>query len=72
MTIIKGCYFKQIYEEKSSRLISGLSLPPIEKGPYRFVDCTFHPRLWSAIQQLYIPKGCETVNSYFFVPIQDS
>ena len=52
MKEIKNHYFKLSHNERTT-LISGLPLPDPEGGPYRFVRCSIHPRLWSAIRQLY-------------------
>jgi len=57
----KCYYFKGLPGE--SELMSGLNLPPANP-PFRLVDCEIHPRLWEAIHQIYIPAGCEVVNSY--------
>lgn len=56
MTIIKDTYFELTYDEHTT-LISGISLPNPDKGPYNFHDCDFHPRLWSVWRQLYAPRG---------------
>lgn len=44
-------YFKQLHGEQA--LMSGLPLPDQDQGPYEFVDCNFHPRVWEALQQMY-------------------
>ena len=59
MKQIKDMYFKQLHDEPA--LMSGLQLPDPKAGPYAFVDCEFHPRLWEALQQMYVGStfdGC--------------
>lgn len=51
MKQIKDYYFKQLYDEPV--LMSGANLPHQDLGPYEFVDCHFHPRLWEALEQMY-------------------
>lgn len=33
--------------------MSGRHLPDPDKGPYHFDKCSFHPRVWEALQQMY-------------------
>ena len=60
MKEIKNKYFRMLHDEQSDLE----RLPPSSEGPYRFVNCEIHPRLWSSIQQIYKPKGCEFVNTH--------
>ena len=45
----------------SVALISGLPLPPIDTGPYEFVNCDFHPCLDKEIEK-YKQAGCVFIN----------
>jgi len=58
MTVIENTYFK--VRTGGPRLISGLALPPIENGPYKFIDCDFHPALDDELPK-YKESGCEFV-----------
>lgn len=53
MQVIKNMYFKLTYAEGQvgERLISGLPLPDPAKGPYTFINCEVHPRLWCVFRQ---------------------
>ena len=62
MRIIKNYYFKILHDEKLD-LISGYELPDPEKGPYHFIDCEMHPRVWEALQQLY--TASEFTRTYY-------
>lgn len=52
MKTIKDYYFKSLHDE-NMRLMSGLPLPDPADGPYKFVHCDFHPRVWEALEQGY-------------------
>ena len=56
-----NCYFKATFEE-GCKFISGLPMPDHRKGPYLFIDCDIHARLWEACTQLY--KTSEFRNTY--------
>lgn len=43
-SLIRDSYFKATFS-MGPRYISGLSLPNPDKGPYKFVNCDFHPAL---------------------------
>ncbi len=54
MKEIKEHYFKLSFDEgRGQTLISGLPLPDPSKGPYKFVDCDIHPRLWTICRIFY-------------------
>ena len=52
MNIIEYHYFKSTFEE-GPIYISGFSLPNPNEGPYKFIDCDFHPRLDDDITNNY-------------------
>jgi len=52
MQVISDCYFKTAYDDPV-RLISGLPLPDPSKGPYRFIDCDFHPAVDNELKKNY-------------------
>lgn len=58
---IRNTYFKIAYHETMT-LVSGMKLPDPENGPYKFIDCDIHPRLWETMQQLYATS--EYINTY--------
>ena len=60
MIEIRSHYFKTRHDEGLS-LISGLPLPPPNKGPYHFVDCKIHPRLRETMMQMY--TECKFTNT---------
>jgi len=51
MRKLSNRYYKTLEGEPLQ--ISGLMLPDPDGGPYEFVECEFHPRLWEALQQMY-------------------
>lgn len=53
-------YFKQLSDEPA--IMSGLPLPNPTEGPYEFVDCEFHPRLWECLEQLYFTSTFQNCN----------
>ena len=59
MDEIKTTYFKLPFNSKT-QLISGLPLPDPTKGPYRFINCVFHPGLEEELKNNY--KHCEFVD----------
>lgn len=53
-------YFKSLPNEPG--FISGLPLPAMTNGPYEFVSCEFHPRLWEALEQNYTTSTFKDCN----------
>jgi len=55
----ENMYFKSLPGEPA--LMSGLRVPNLDSGPYRFVRCDFHPRLreWKLEAK---NRGCVFVN----------
>lgn len=49
--LYENYYFKAKAGEPA--FMSGLPMPPACEGPYTFIDCEFHPRLWDYIKELY-------------------
>ncbi len=43
MPVLENMYFKGLPGEPAR--MSGLCVPNLDNGPYRFVRCDFHPRL---------------------------
>lgn len=60
MKEIKNYYFKASFD--GPVYISGLRLPNPVDGPYRFIDCEFHPGLRDVLDKEY--GNCEFVNCY--------
>jgi hypothetical protein len=56
---IENTYFKANFGEGA--FMSGLEVPDLRKGPYLFVNCTFHCRLdeWKAMAKEF---GCRFEN----------
>jgi len=63
MIEIRNHYFKATFEERH-RYISGLPLPDPGKGPYHFIDCDIHPRLWETMRQIYKSCGSQFTNTW--------
>lgn len=54
-------YFKATHEE-GAIYMSGLSLPDPKAGPYAFVNCSIHPRLFKVLSAEYPEStfvGCD-------------
>lgn len=45
-------YYKQRHDE-TEILLSGLHLPDPDTGPFEFIRCDFHPRLWETLYHEY-------------------
>ena len=54
MTTIRNHYFKFLPDVPWQFCgMSGLPLPDPKQGPYEFIDCEFHPGIWSFVKQEY-------------------
>lgn len=63
MIEIKNTYFKATHDEGPCYM-SGLPLPAPDKGPYHFMDCDIHPRLWETMRQVYFLTGSTFENTW--------
>ena len=65
MKEIENTYFKLLHNEQLT-LLSGRHLPDPKGGPYRFIGCSFHPRVASALMQLYRDSKFERCDGVMF------
>ena len=62
MMQVKNTYFKFQYGEDCRHMLSGRPLPDPAAGPYHFINCDIHPRLWSVMRTFY--KTSTFTNTY--------